>query len=386
MWVAGAETPGREAIVPPMAVRVLVLTKSLGLGGAERLIVTSLATRNRTDFEYEVAYVLSSENALVGDIDTDVPVHDLGSRGNWDLSWLGRLRKLLVEGDFAVVHAHLPYAASFGRLVALTLKPRLRPRLVFTQHWDWSQIPTPVRVLNGLTIGLDAAVFAVSRSTLESMPAPVRKRTEVLVHGVDLEAVRSSRASASGVREELGIGPGRPLVVTVANLRAEKAYDVLLEATSCLVRRGLDLQVIAVGGGPQEETLRQRHRQLGLGESFRFLGSREDAWRIMAAADVFVLASRAEGLPVALMEALALGVPVVATAVGGVPDVIEDGVNGRLVPPDQARRLADAVAGLLGDPGTRQRLGRAGVATSSRFDARVATATIEDRYLAVVRR
>jgi glycosyltransferase involved in cell wall biosynthesis len=369
-----------------MAVRVLVLTKSLGRGGAERLIVTSLATRNRADFDYEVAYVMSSENALVGEIDKDIPVHDLGSRGNTDLSWLPRLRKLLQEGRFAVVHSHLPYAASFGRLVALTLDRRVRPRLVFTQHWDWTQIPAPVRLLSRLTIGLDDSVFAVSESTLESMPAAVRRRAEVLVHGVDLEAVRSARGSASGVREELGVGPGRWLVVTVANLRAEKGYDVLLEATRHLVERGVDLEVVAVGGGPLDHALRQLHQQLGLEDRFRFLGSREDAWRLMAAGDLFVLASRAEGLPVALMEALALGIPVVATAVGGIPDVVEDGANGRLVPPDQPQQLAEAVAGLLGDADTRRRLGREGLATSSRFDARLATAAIETRYQELIRR
>jgi Glycosyl transferase 4-like domain len=123
--------PGTGASVPRP--RVLLLIKGLGLGGAERLLVDVVGARDRERFDYEVAYVLSEQDALVSAMEgTGVPVHGLGAAASADLRWTAALRRLLVQGRFDVLHAHLPYTAAFGRLAALTLPRARRPAVVYT--------------------------------------------------------------------------------------------------------------------------------------------------------------------------------------------------------------------------------------------------------------
>ena len=163
-----------------------------------------------------------------------------------------------------------------------------------------------------------------------------------MLHGIDVDTVRAELPNRDAVRSELGIRPDEIVIGTVANLRWEKGYDVLLDAAAkCHTVRGQPVRFVAVGQGPYEPEIRARHAALGLGDRFLFLGFRRDATRVMTVFDVFTLASRHEGLPVALMEAMALGIPVVATAVGGVPDVVV--ASDILVPADDSDALASGL-------------------------------------------
>jgi glycosyltransferase involved in cell wall biosynthesis len=157
---------------------------------------------------------------------------------------------------------------------------------------------------------------------------------------------------------------------------------VLLDAAARALATGAPLRFAAAGQGPLEGEIRALHARLALGERFRLLGYRQDAPRLLAGADLFVLASRHEGLPVSVMEALALGVPVVAPAVGGLPELVTDGVNGLLVAPGDASALALALIAAT-DPGRRAELA-ANAATTPPHDARTATAAIEDVYRSVL--
>jgi len=135
-----------------------------------------------------------------------------------------------------------------------------------------------------------------------------------------------------------------------------------------------------VGRGPLADELAARHRDLDLGERFRFLGERSDVIRLLVGCDVFVLPSRQEGLPVTLMEATSTGTAIVASAVGGVPQVISDGVDGLLVPPGDPRALADAVERVVTDPDLRRRLGEGAARRSDMFDVGAASREVEGIY------
>jgi glycosyltransferase involved in cell wall biosynthesis len=137
---------------------------------------------------------------------------------------------------------------------------------------------------------------------------------------------------------------------------------------------------VAAGQGDQADLLADRHRALGLGDRFRFLGHRQDALALLTAADIVVLPSHQEGLPVVLMEATSVGAAIVATTVGGVPQMITDGANGLLVPPDDPDALVEALQRLTADPDLRRRLGTAAAAGSSTFDVARASAEIEQVY------
>jgi len=365
--------------------RVLLVIKVLGYGGAERLLVDMVARGDHAAFDYEVAYVLASEDGLVPALTSaGTPVHCLGARRNADLRWTTALRRLLVDGHYDVVHFHLPYTASVGRLVVRSLPASIRPAIVYTEHSLWNKMAVLVRCLNRATIGLDQSLIVVSQAAYEALPDALQPRARVIVHGVDLSrsaALIARRAELRAeVRDELGIPAGELLVLTVANLRPEKGYDVLLDAAHLADARGLPLRFVAVGRGPLEQELEARRQALGLEDRFRFLGERDDVLRLLAGADVFVLPSHQEGLPVTLMEATSMGLPIVATAVGGVPQVIEDGVDGLVVPPGRPEAVVDALAELSDDADLRARLGAAARVKSAIFDVASASHEVEAIY------
>ena len=197
------------------------------------------------------------------------------------------------------------------------------------------------RIANQVTASLDDATVAVSEDVRTTMGRRA-EHTEVIAHGIDVDGVRSHLHERDAVRAELGIGDDELLAVTVANLREKKGYPVLLDAARRVVDAGAPVRFVAAGQGPLEAELRARITELDLGARFGLLGYVPNAARLVAGGDVFVLASQHEGLPLAVMEALALGVPVVATRVGGIPELVEDGTSGLLVP-----------AGRPGCPGRR---------------------------------
>jgi glycosyltransferase involved in cell wall biosynthesis len=174
-------------------------------------------------------------------------------------------------------------------------------------------------------------------------------------------------------------------VVTVANLRAGKNYPGLIEAARIVVDRGIPVRFAAAGQGPLHDEIAEVHRRSGLGDRFALLGYRDDAARLIAAADVFLLASQHEGLPVTVMDALTLGVPVVAPAVGGLPQVVSDGENGRLVTPGSPTALADAIEHSL-EPREHARLVAGAARTGERFSSAHAVARIEATYERLARR
>jgi glycosyltransferase involved in cell wall biosynthesis len=366
-------------------IRVLSLIKGLSLGGAERLLSLMAEFRDRDAFRYEAAYLLPWKDGLVDQFQADgVPVHCLEGGREWDIRWVSRLRRLVRDRRYDVVHVHSPYVAGLARLGLKSLSPRLRPRLVYTEHLPWWGYRRPTRLLNRLTYRLDDANLAVSRTVRESVHPRLRHRVDVVIHGIAPQRIREHRRHRDDVRRELGVKPGEILVGTVAHLTRQKGYPVLLEAAQRLVERGLPVRFMAVGRGPEEVRIRETHERLALGDRFQFLGFRPDAIRLMSAFDIFVLASWYEGLPVTVMEALTLGIPPVATRVGGTPEVITSGVEGLLVPPGRPDELGAAIASLARAPDLRREMSRAAMQRASTFDIEAATRKVEATYRSVM--
>ncbi len=370
---------------PDGRIRVLWCSKGLGPGGAERLLVAAAQVADHDAFAYEAAYLLPTKDHLVPELrSAGVRVTCLGGGRDWDLRWLARLARRLRRDPVDVVHVHSPYVAGFVRPMVRGLPRRRRPHVVTTEHNAWSTFATPTRLLNAWTAPLDEATFAVSRETLESMAPRVRARAALLVHGVEPERLRALLPGRDAVRAELGVGPRTLLVGTVANYRAQKDYPTLLRAARMVADGGADVRFVAVGQGPEEAAIVSLHRELCLDGVLTLTGYRPDATRLLAGCDVFCLSSRWEGLPVALMEALVLGLPVVATAVGGVAETITDGREGLLVAPGDPAALAAAIRALAADPPRRASMGAAAARTGRRFDIRVAVRRLEDTYRSLV--
>jgi len=358
--------------------RVLWLIKGLDAGGAERLLVEHAIAGDRHRFDFEVAYLLPEKQHLVGELEQlGVPTHCLGVATEADPRWLWRLSTLLRKRKFDVVHAHSPLSASMARVLVRSAFPSTA--FVYTEHNRWPSYHPATRALNLVTYPLNQAVLAVSSDVVQSMYPSARRRAEVLTHGIDLDRVRAHRAERDAVRAELGVGPDEVLVITVANLRVNKRYPDLLAAARWVVDTGAPVRFVAAGQGPLEAEVRAEHARLGLGDRFRLLGYRSDAQRLIAGADLFALASSHEGLPVAVMESFALGVPVVSTAAGGMAQAVHDGVDGLLVPPRDPNALADAIVRAL-DPTLRARLAAGAAASGARYSATFSVARIESIY------
>jgi len=248
-----------------------------------------------------------------------------------------------------------------------------------TEHNVWSSHHPVTRWANRTTLPMEQTTIAVSEEVRASMPGRPARRAEVVIQGVDVEAIARRRGERAAARTELGLRDDEFVVVTVANLRSQKDYPTMLRAARRLVDAGQPVRFLSVGQGPLAAQLEAERSSLGLGDAFRFLGYRDDPVRVLVAADVFCLSSRFEGLPVALLEAMAAGLPVVVTDVGGIPGVISDGREGRLVPAGDPDSLATAIAA-LGDPAYRRQLAAAASQRVEAFGISSAVARQQELY------
>ena len=253
--------------------------------------------------------------------------------------------------------------------------------IVIAHEHTWSFEGEPLKRLldRELIARWSDAFVAVSRAD---------RRRMIEIERIPPEQIRfipngiTPRAPTPGrdLRAELGVGSG-PLVGTLGSLRAQKAYDVLIQAAARLREGHPDLHVLIAGDGPEKARLEALISGLGLGDTVLLLGRRLDAPDILAALDVAVCASHFEGSPLAVMEYMEAGLPIVATGVGGVPDLIEDGVHGLLVEPGNPVGLARAVEDLLSDRGRASALGaRARERRRREFDLDVMVHNIEALY------
>ncbi|MEX2375762.1 MAG: glycosyltransferase, partial [Dehalococcoidia bacterium] len=349
---------------PDGRIRVLWLVKGLGRGGAERLIVAMAPKLDPVRFTVEVAYLLPWKDDVVAELEAaGIGVHCLRARCTLDAGWVARLRELLRDGSYDVVHTHSPAPAAVARLIA----PR-RTRIVHTEHNVWDAYRAPTRLANAFTYARNDTVWAVSDGVRATIRPPrvlrllgrARPPVTTMHHGVEVAGVARGPEARAAARASLGLADDAPVVGTVANLTAKKDPATLIAAIDLVRARLPDVRLVLIGSGPLEATLRDEIADRGLGEHVRLLGTRDDVPALLPAFDVFALSSRFEGLGLSLLEAMAAEVACVSTAVGGVPEVITDGDNGRLVPVADPAALADAIVQVLTDDHARAAMVAAG--------------------------
>ncbi len=369
-----------------MAVRVLWVIKGLGPGGAEHLLAETAGTIDRARAEVTCAYVLPWKDHLVGGLErAGVRTVCVGraAQGERDPGWPLRLARLVRGGDWDVVHVHSPLPASIARIAAWSVRGS-RPQVITTEHNAWGTFQWSTRLLNRLTIRRDHTVFAVSDEVLTSIKGSTRKRAVTLRHGIDIGKAATFALARDEVRAELGIRPDEIVIGIVANFRPQKDYPTLVRAARLLLDSGTKARWVVVGQGPLEAEIRSLAADTGLADAMVFTGFRPDAQRVMSGFDIFTLSSVFEGLPVALMEACALGLPVAATAVGGIAETLCDGVDSLLVAPSDPAALADAWRRLVDDPVLRHQFAAAARNKAPDFDADRVTETLMAAYDAAV--
>ena len=297
----------------------------------------------------------------------------LARAGRLDIQRFAPLVRLLRRERIDVLHSH-----GFGSNVWGTLCGRAAGvPVVIAQEHNWSYSGQPLRImLDRHLVGRFATRFvAVSELNARRMVA-VEHVPAGKVLRIPAAHVPRPPSAPLDLRAELGLAAATPLVGSVAVLRAEKALDVLIAAHALLLERVPGAHLVLAGDGDQRVGLERHAASLGLSDSVHFLGMRADIDEILRGLDVAAISSDWEGTPLSAFECFANGTPLVATNVGGIPEIVEDGVGGVLVPPRDPAALADAIVALLLDPARRSQLATAAAGRLSEFSID----TIADRF------
>lgn len=364
-------------------IKVLYVVGNFVAGGAERHLVELWRELDRDAFEVEIA-CLRREGPFLAEVEAlGWPVRELGVGrrlyGPAGARALARLIHFVLRFRPDVIHGYLfgpnLFAALAGRLC------RVPVVVVAKRNVDAFESPRQIavqRIAHRLATHVTAVSEAVA-DTAVALGVP-RARVTVIPNGVDAARFAAADGAATGAASPRA--SGIPVVGSVGCLAARKDYGTLLDALAGLAARGRSFEARLVGDGPERAALERRAAALGIADRVRFLGERGDVPAQLAGMDLFVLSSREEGIPNALLEAMAAGRPAVATAVGGTPEVLEDGVTGWLVPPGRPDALAAALGAALDDPAEAW---RRGAAARRAVTERMGVAAMARRYEAFYR-
>ena len=346
-----------------MPVVVAELAGSAAYGGGERYLELLFERLDRT--QYRPLLICPEPGSFVGRMEArGVETHLVHLAPSFNPFALWRLTRLLVQQRVTILQTHGARSNFYGRIAG-----RLAgvPVIISTVHnslKDYEVRPLKrwlYMYLLRLTLPLVHRIICVSdsnrRDLIEECSA-VAAKTQTVYNGVDPSAF-SSQPDRQTVRKELGATQG-PVLVTIGRLADQKGHRYLLQALPRLLETWPQLCCLFVGEGELRDALHHMAIDLGVEQACRFVGVRADIADILAAADLFVLPSLSEGFPFVLLEALAMGCPIVASRVNGIPELIEEGKTGFLVPAREPQALALAIQKLLSDPAAASRMGAAG--------------------------
>ena len=334
-------------------------------------------------FAYGYGYFLPWKDAMVPRLESHrVPVTCFGARTNAGILLSGlAVARHLTRWKADLLHCHMPMAGVVGRVAGRIAGVPV----LYTEHNKMQRFHPVSRWLNLASWKWQEQVIAVSADVADSIreraDAAVPVRT--ILNGTNLDHFRRDAVDGQVVRRQLGIQPTAPVIGTVAVFRVQKRLDDWLDAAVRIRAQCPECHFVIVGDGPLRAELVDRARQLGLGGFVHFPGLQDDVRPYLAAMDIYMMSSLFEGLPVALLEAMAMECAIVSTDVGGIPEAV-DASNGVLVKPCDPEQLAAAAVQALASPDTLRRLGaNARQTVDARFSLRRMTLELEETYLNV---
>jgi len=370
---------GRPAAGEPRRLRIIHVDAEREFSGGEVqvfLLVDGLAARGHQNL-----LLCRSESAAAAEAARrGIAVHAVPMRGDLDVIAVRRMARWIQAAGADLVHLHTGRAAWLGGAAAWLAGV---PALVTRRMDRPVQRGWRTRLIYERFTRHTVAISPQVAQCLSAGGVPA-ERISLIPSAVDTKRLHPMRPRAT-VRAAEGAGDDDAVVLSLAALVARKGLDVLLNAVAELAQRGLRPHIWCAGEGPERAALAAQAEALGIAAQTRLLGQRADVGDLLAACDVVVLPSRREGLGVAALEAMAVGRPLVASAVGGLADAVADGVTGLLVPPDDPARLAAALEVLLRDPVLRASLGNAAARhVAERFSAEQLVDAYERLYRRIV--
>jgi glycosyltransferase involved in cell wall biosynthesis len=340
-------------------VTVLFAVESMERAGAEQVVLSLVRGLDRKRFR-PVVCCLTERGELAELVEAEgVPVEALHKHPHFDLPVVPRLWSVLKKYDVRILHSHVWPANVWGRVVGRAAGGL---RLVVTEHnvdlWKRKPHFAVDRFLARFTNRIVCVSRAVEGFYRDVVGVPQKKLVYV-PNGIDPEPFARS-IDVAAKRRSLSVEPDERVVAIVARLIPQKDHGTLLNALKKLDERGVGARCLVVGDGALRADLEKRARELELEGRVRFLGERRDVAEVLLASDVAVLSSIHEGMPLAVLEAMAAAKPVVVTDVGGNREVVRDGETGIVVPPGDPGALSDALARLLTSSEVARKMGAAG--------------------------
>ena len=378
--------------MPPL--RVLHIITRLIIGGAQENTMLTAALLDPDSYTVDVVSgpQTGSEGSLIPEVRArDIRLTILPSLVREvnpfkDAAALVSLARLIRQGRYDVVHTHSSKAGILGRWAAYLAGA---PVIVHTVH-GWGHHDRQHPLVRGMYILLERMTQRISDRLIVVSPRNIQKgladgiatpeKYVTIRSGIELDRFRHPSRPHAAVRAELGIPQGSTVVGTVTRLSPQKAPLDFVAAAAQVADRRPDVHFVIVGDGPLRTAVEARVAELGLTGHVHLAGLRRDVPDLMHAFDIFALTSLWEGLPRVLPQAMAAGLPIVATAVDGNAEAVTDGVNGFLTPPGDAPAMASAVLRLLEEPALSRRMGQAGQARTVEFDVRKMVEDIASLY------
>ena len=341
-------------------VKVVYVIDDLGLGGAQRQLVELVKSLSKVRYDPHVISLSTTKTDYAEPIrSAGIPLRQIPQSGKWDQRCFRTLLKSFREIKPRLVHTWLFTADLYGRLAAWAARvPGIVTAVRSVEPWKpWHYVAAD-RLLCWVTDAFTVNARAVGE-ILAAREHVDRRKIYTVYNGIDLRAFDPARTDGV-VRGRIGVGQGAPLIGIVGRLAPEKDHETFLKAAGLVSNQIPQVNFLVVGSGPLQDKLQRLRGALSLEKQVHFLPNQSDRAQLFAALDLVVVSSRYEGCSNVILEAMAMGKPVIATAVGGNPELILPGQTGLLVPPQDPEGLAEAMMELVRDPDRAQGMGRQG--------------------------
>jgi glycosyltransferase involved in cell wall biosynthesis len=339
------------------------------IGGAERHLLTLMRLMDRERFTPELLCLCHGPFAGVCR-EEGITTHEIVMRHKLDLATVAPIRRLIKEQGIDLVHTHGVRANLVARMAGRSENVPVVTTFHSVLQYDYSTSAEAAvaRFLTRLTNNRTDRFIAISGAIKEDLVAMgvTPHRIKVIYNGLDVSLLTPGD-SPDNVRRNLGISPGQRVVAMVGRLHAVKGHIFLLKAAQQIITQHHDVVFLLVGEGPERRTIEKTIQELGLEDKVIMTGFYPNISDLYPIMDMLCLPSLMEGMGLVLLEAMYFGVPVVATQVGGIPEVIIDGESGLLVDPGNSRALAMAITWLLDDPGLQRQLITGGLRRAQQF-------------------
>jgi len=343
------------------AKKILHIVEDLKVGGLEKILASIVLSLDKSKYDVQVWCLARGGHIAQALIGQGMSVRIFNLKSYYSPLQIVALASFMKEEQFHLIHTHGYFASTFGRLAAIWARIPVVVTHVHSTYHDYGKRNLLIeRVLSYFTDRIICVSQVVQKFVIE-IEGINEQKTCVVYNGADIPLIIENPEKIISGKRQWGIEQNDIVVVIVASLTENKGHKILLEAFKAVTQFLYGIKLLIVGDGPQNGVLKSMSIKLDIDENVIFVGEQDNIQEMLQISDLFVLSSLfREGLSIALIEAIAMGLPVITTNIGGNPEIIKDGVNGFLVPPGDADRLAHAIEILVSDPELRELMGRQG--------------------------